>query len=245
MTQALSYTHHFDSINGSVGLIFLNDHASKIDSRYIYLDYSQNLKIKNIPFTPGIQVGYIGKNIPTNELFGYTTDPRTGQTIATDSFATLTDQISNFDIGLHFSLKLEDFDIGYSVKHLNKPNLSFGSEEIHIKPIHFFSVGYTVVGRKHLSFSPVIMYLKRGTTESYIIKAAFGFKNISFEAGLTNGNLVILGLDYNYGHFNFSYVYDKILATPINKFYAHEIGISYYFGKTKIDGEKYQFFMNL
>ena len=103
------------------------------------LAYIYTIQLGNETFLlPGLYVGFGSSNLNVDNLvFEDQLDTATGF-INTESIDPLADIIANtsyFDMGASFILHSEDYLVGLSLKHLNRPNTSFNKEVPYEKPI--------------------------------------------------------------------------------------------------------------
>ena len=103
------------------------------------LAYVYTIQLGNETFLlPALYVGFGSTSLNVDNLvFEDQLDTATGF-INTESIDPLADIIANtsyFDMGASFILHSEDYLIGLSLKHLNRPNTSFNQEVPYEKPI--------------------------------------------------------------------------------------------------------------
>ena len=103
------------------------------------LIYVYKIQLSNYTFfLPGISVGMISSRINTDNLvFGDQLSLATGfiATETQDRLAPLISNANDFDLGASFIIHNEFFLAGLSLKHLNKPNISYNKDEPVNKPI--------------------------------------------------------------------------------------------------------------
>jgi len=97
-------------------------------------------------FLPSVSVGLGNSNINfENLIFEDQLDTQTGfiNTETIDPLGPLIGNSNFFDLGASFLLHSNDYLIGLSFKHLNRPNISFNKEVIRSKPISYsLQLGY-------------------------------------------------------------------------------------------------------
>lgn len=109
---------------------------NKASLNYVYI-----LQLSNEVFMlPGISLGFGSESVNIDELVFYDQLDNTTGFINTESIDPIAPLISNtnyLDLGASILFHSEDFIGGLSIKHLNRPNVSFNKEVPFEKPIKF------------------------------------------------------------------------------------------------------------
>ena len=131
----------FQEKNFSLGIdvnsFKLND--TGLNSSLANLSYVYKIQLSNYTFfLPGITVGLGSSRVNVENLtFEDQLNTSTGfiSTESIDPLAPIISDINYFDLGASFIIHNEYYLVGLSLKHLNKPNMSFNKEVPFAKPI--------------------------------------------------------------------------------------------------------------
>ncbi len=137
-----------ESMNSGLGVSVLNqrENATNYNFTEINANYAYKVRVSDDwDFRPAIEVGFGYKSFGfQNLLLEDQINIRTGN-INSGSMDPLlqNDKISFFDVGAGMVFNTDDLWIGLSVKHLNKPNISFSSNRnLPLNTFFSLSTGY-------------------------------------------------------------------------------------------------------
>jgi len=131
----------FDEKNFSLGLDFNSFSIQNTDltSNLVNLSYIYKIQINNNLFLlPAITVGFVNSAFSSSSLvFEDQLDQSTGfiNTETIDPLALQLLKVSYMDLGASIILHNENMLFGFSLKHLNRPNISFDNGEENLKNI--------------------------------------------------------------------------------------------------------------
>jgi hypothetical protein len=112
---------------------------SGLTSSLANFSYIYKIQLTNYTFfLPGITVGFGGSNVNVeNLIFEDQLNTASGfiSTESLDPLAPIITASNYFDLGASFIIHNEYYMVGLSLKHLNKPNVSFNKEVPFAKPI--------------------------------------------------------------------------------------------------------------
>jgi type IX secretion system PorP/SprF family membrane protein len=125
------------SLGFDINSFRLND--TGLISSLVNFSYIYKIQISNYTyFLPSVSLGLGSSRVNVENLvFGDQLNMATGF-ISTESIDPLAPQISSvnyFDLGASFIIHNELYMVGLSLKHLNKPNVSYNKETPYAKPI--------------------------------------------------------------------------------------------------------------
>jgi len=110
-----------------------------LSNSLVNLSYVYKIQISNYSyFLPGLTLGLGSSSVNADNLiFEDQLNMSTGfiSTETIDPLAPLIANINYFDLGASFIIHNEFYMIGLSLKHLNKPNISYNKEVPYTKPI--------------------------------------------------------------------------------------------------------------
>lgn len=133
------------SIGFDVNSFKINDIG--LTNSLVNLSYIYKIQLSNYTyFLPGVTLGLGSSSINVeNLIFADQLNMSTGfiSTESIDPLAPLITDINFFDLGASFIIHNEFYMLGLSLKHLNKPNISFNKEVPYTKPIRIsLQAGY-------------------------------------------------------------------------------------------------------
>lgn len=133
------------SIGFDVNSFKINDIG--LTNSLVNLSYIYKIQLSNYTyFLPGVTLGLGSSSINVeNLIFADQLNMSTGfiSTESIDPLAPLISDINFFDLGASFIIHNEFYMLGLSLKHLNKPNISFNKEVPYTKPIRIsLQAGY-------------------------------------------------------------------------------------------------------
>jgi type IX secretion system PorP/SprF family membrane protein len=133
------------SIGFDVNSFKINDIG--LTNSLVNLSYIYKIQLSNYTyFLPGVTLGLGSSSINVeNLIFADQLNMSTGfiSTESIDPLAPLISDINFFDLGASFIIHNEFYMLGLSLKHLNKPNISFNKEVPYTKPMRIsLQAGY-------------------------------------------------------------------------------------------------------
>jgi type IX secretion system PorP/SprF family membrane protein len=243
-----------DRINSGIGIsaISQRQNFSKYSLTQFDLSYAYKVQLTDEWFFhPAIQIGWGTRSFNSTTInFEDQIDIVNGiiRPISSE-FSNINENSSFLDFSAGMLINHENFFIGTSLKHLNKPNISFLSDGI--VPIDmFFSVnaGYQFKIADYVDIIQFPYETKLKLTSNYIKQGDFkrvdlvvtldfstfyfgvrGNSNLKSSESQTNlGSLGLFG-GLNYEHFQFGYNYDLSVLKGLDTGGAHEFLLMYRF----------------
>ncbi|MDH4462371.1 MAG: type IX secretion system membrane protein PorP/SprF [Flectobacillus sp.] len=263
VTSSLSADMHLSKLNSGVGILFTSDRQfSNFTTMDIGAVYSYHLKLSdNLSAQMGVQGTYETRGLNYSEYtFGdqikqYLQGLGYGST--TDPIGTGSPQLRYWDFSTGGIIYSEQFWVGVSVHHLNRPNQSFSNQDARLPmkfglqagfriPIADYELGNNLGGNidREKSITPVIHYKHQGTADQLDVGAyltysplVFGawyrglpIKNYSNGSGtIINHDAAVLLLGYRQDNFSIGYSYDATISALSGTGGAHELTLSYTF----------------
>lgn len=182
--------------------------TSLVNFSYIY-----KIQISNYSyFLPSVSLGLGSSRVNVeNLIFEDQLNMATGF-ISTESIDPLAPQLSNvnyFDLGASFIIHNEYYMVGLSLKHLNKPNVSYNKEVPYAKPISVgIQAGYEFnINPFERSFLPRFSYL-------------YTFLNLNKYGDST---FISLAEEFQFGEFSIGFTQQ---AASVNSFALNNIGLT-------------------
>lgn len=246
-----------ERINSGIGISFINQRQNffKFNFNQILLSYAYKVQLtEELIFRPAIQIGWGENSFNSNTLnFEDQIDILNGvvNPISVE-FSNINEKTSYFDFSAGMIVEKSDFFCGVSLKHLNKPSISFLSNGI--SPLDMFfsvNIGYQFTIADYIDIVQFPYETRLKLTSNFISqgdlkKNAFGavldFSNYYFGLGnnlnLNKNQTNTLNSFYlfgglNYDHFQFGYSYDFKGLKGLNTGGAHEFSILYRFDLNK------------
>jgi len=191
-TSYVAADNWFESINSGLGLSLTNQKEALTNYNFtqINLSYAYQVKLsKKITFFPGISFGYGGRYYNFQDLilgdqindFNGNIDPVSG-----DPFIG-NEKVNFFDVSVGGVFYMKHAWLGLSLKHLNKPNISFLENETLPLPILFSLHGgyqFSLNSNNSDSFLPKDSFLF--LTFNYFDQAAYNRLDLGAEIELSN-----------------------------------------------------------
>ena len=243
-----------ESINSGIGISVVNQEQNFTNYNFTQIDFSYAYKVQlndNWIFHPAIQLGYGTRSFnSSNIIFEDQIDILNGYINPFSSeFTKMNENLNFFDFSAGMLINNENFYLGTSLKHLNKPNISFLSNGV--VPLDLFfslNMGYqfTIADYLDIVYFPyetkmklTSNYIKQGEFSRIDLEAALDFSNFYFGiSSVTNlknidGKTALssLGLfgGLNYEYFKFGYSYDFNMQKKLNLGGVYELFIMYRF----------------
>ena len=187
----------FQEKNFSLGIdvnsFKLND--TGLNSSLANLSYVYKIQLSNYTFfLPGITVGLGSSRVNIENLtFEDQLNTSTGfiSTESIDPLAPIISDINYFDLGASFIIHNEYYLVGLSLKHLNKPNVSFNKEVPFAKPI---SIG--LQGAYEFNINP----FERG----FLPRFSYLYTYLNFRK-YGDSMYIALGQDFQLGEFSLGF----------------------------------------
>jgi type IX secretion system PorP/SprF family membrane protein len=187
----------FQEKNFSLGIdvnsFKLND--TGLNSSLANLSYVYKIQLSNYTFfLPGITVGLGSSRVNVENLtFEDQLNTSTGfiSTESIDPLAPIISDINYFDLGASFIIHNEYYLVGLSLKHLNKPNVSFNKEVPFAKPI---SIG--LQGAYEFNINP----FERG----FLPRFSYLYTYLNFRK-YGDSMYIALGQDFQLGEFSLGF----------------------------------------
>lgn len=249
-TVSFSFDHLIEPANSGVGLIVRRDAqgAGRLNATEVGGIYSYLVGInESWAFMPAIQASWISRDISYQNLtFGDqidVNDPNgkapTGDLLASDMRVNFLDFSTG---GLLFS---DNFWLGLSVNHLNRPNQAFSGEEDRLPLKTSLNFGYKIYfdaptyrGYREKSLIPTILYKSQGKFDQLDIglygiyepiMIGLWYRGIpvkKYSREYNNHDAIVVMAGVNMGFLTFAYSYDITVSTlaPYSAG-AHEVSL--------------------
>lgn len=243
-----------ESINSGIGVSVISQKQNFSNYSFTQLDFKYAYKVQLTDewiFRPAIQIGWGTNSFNSTPIYlEDQIDILNGvvNPISSESL-NMNEKSSFFDFSAGMLIHNEDFYLGTSLKHLNKPNISFLSDGI-VPLDMFFSVNagyqFTIsdyVDIIHFPYEAKLKlasnYMKQGNFNRVDLGVAldfssfyFGFSGISnFKPSKSQSAVGLIGLfgGLNYEHFQFGYSYNLSVLKGLDTGGAHEFVLMYRF----------------
>ncbi len=247
ITNAFSFDYNIRGLNSGVGIYFSNDQLGVLSSNSFNFLYSYKINInEKWVIAPGLQYGYVIRNSNINNyVFG--SEIVNGQ-VDIDVIESGTNQVGYFDFGTGAVAFNRRYWFGFSVAHLNRPNVSILGGEDRIEANWSIHGGAQIKVNNSLRekpinpyFNPSFIYRKQGSFDQLDLGFQFYLDPLMFGVwyrGLAvaqersiqaNGSIGLLtGLTFD--QFEVGYSYDFIVSgIGTQSGGAHEIALFYQF----------------
>ncbi|MEN9346762.1 MAG: hypothetical protein RLZZ77_273 [Bacteroidota bacterium] len=242
VTTSASYDQHVETIQGGLGIMFLNDRAaqSTLTTNAISGIYSYQQPIsRKFSVKAGLQATYFQKSLDWSKLtFGDMIDARKGFIYETNDVARGNGKVNNIDFSaglLGFSEKVFG---GIAVHHLNEPNESLivGTSRL---PMKFTAHAGAVIPIQkkrrdaQASLSPNVLYRRQGEFQQlnlgmYVNKgpivAGVWFRGLLFGQTYRDSFITTIGIQTDVLRFGYSYDVTISQLTPSTGG-SHEISL--------------------
>jgi len=250
-TIAVSYDQQFYSLNSAFGISVLTDRSGGgiYNTFYGNVHYAYQLSLSNkISLKAGGSLGFVQKSInqskliyfdQLNPVIGYDPNLQTNEAPLARRYRT------TLDLGMGALAYTPTFYLGFSVKHITTPSLSFSNSEdpenrlsvrtsIHLGKV--FYLGDNTLGRIPFYITPNFLFINQARFNQVIGGTYFGkgllFGGIWYKHTLENSSSIIALFGVRASLFKISYSYD-FNASPLKvPLQTHEIAISIDLGKT-------------
>jgi type IX secretion system PorP/SprF family membrane protein len=247
-----------ERINSGIGISVISQRQNFSKYSLTQFDFSYAYKVQLTDewfFHPAIQIGWGTRSFNSSTInFEDQIDIVNGIIRPLSSeFSNINENSSFLDFSAGMLINHENFFVGTSLKHLNKPNISFLSDGI--VPIDmFFSVnaGYQFTIADYVDIIQFPYETKLKLTSNYIKQGDFkrvdlgvtldfstfyfgvrGNSNLKSSEGQTTlGSLGLFG-GLNYEHFQFGYNYDFNKISGLNTGGVYEVFMLYRFDLIK------------
>jgi type IX secretion system PorP/SprF family membrane protein len=241
VTQAVGYDQHFNSIQGGLGLVVMNDQAgqntlttTRITGMYSY----QQAITRKLSLRMALEASYFQKALDWSNLtFGDMIDPRRGFIYETQD-TPRGETVKKVDFGAGLLAFTEKFYAGVAGHHLNEPNESLvvGTSRLPMKITGHAGAKLPLqrsVKGVEAWISPNILYRRQGEFQqlnigTYVSKGPLvagvwhrGF----FSEDTRDALIVLLGVETSLMRFGYSYDITISDLTPATGG-AHELSLS-------------------
>lgn len=199
------------SLGFDVNSFRLND-TGMISSLFNF-SYVYKIQVSNYTYLlPSITLGLGSSRVNVENLvFEDQLNTATGfiSTESIDPLAPILSNVNYFDLGASFIIHNEYYMLGLSLKHLNKPNVSYNKEIPYAKPI---SVG--LQGGYEFNINP----FERGLLPRF----SYLFTYFNFTK-YGDSMYISLGEDFQFGEFSFGFTQQ---ASSVESFALNNIGLT-------------------
>jgi type IX secretion system PorP/SprF family membrane protein len=248
ISYSVSYDVNLAEANSGLGFTIQRDQAGSggLSTTTVGGVYAYDIKLsRKLAFRPAIGLSYGNRSVNMNKLkFG--DQLLTGNDISVQS-NLINDRIGYMDISSGGILYGNEFWVGYSVYHINRPNNSLLGKENFIAALHTLHTGYRLPMRRTVkreivrSMTIAANYKAQGKWDQFDIGVYYfmkpfvmgvwyrgipGFK--SYKKGYQNNDAVVLLAGLHHKSFKVAYSYDitisKIWSTTGG---SHEISLIY------------------
>lgn len=243
-----------DRINSGIGISIVNQRQNFTNYNFTKVDINYAYKAQLTEdwiFHPSIAVGYGSRGF---NKYGIVLEDQIDilkGVINQSSFesSSFNETVNYFDFSTGMLLKNDNFFIGTSLKHFNKPNISVLSNG-NVPLDMFFSVNlgyqFTIADYVDIISFPYETrlklqsnYIKQGEFKRFDFIGVLDFSNYYFGLGFksngisSKGNEVLSSFDLfgglNYDHFQFGLSYDFDTLNKLNSGGIYELSIRYRF----------------
>jgi type IX secretion system PorP/SprF family membrane protein len=243
-----------ESIKSGIGVSVISQKQNFSNYSFAQLDFKYAYKVQLTDewiFRPAIQIGWGTNSFNSTHIYlEDQIDILNGVVNPISSESLYKNEESNFfDFSAGMLIYNEDFFLGTSLKHLNKPNISFLSDGI-VPLDMFFSVNtgcqFTIADYVDIIQFPyeaklklTSNYMKQGNFNRVDLGVTLDFSTFYFGfSGISNlkpsksqsafGSIGLFG-GLNYEHFQFGYSYDLSVLKGLDTGGAHEFLLMYRF----------------
>jgi type IX secretion system PorP/SprF family membrane protein len=244
-TYAISYDQFFKKYSSGIGVLVLTDNAGKgiLLTNKIGLAYSYRSEIfKEVYFKGGLELAVIHNHLDWDKLIFFDQiDPILGISpggVPLPTSEVRPESLNNLslDAGAGVLVYSNAFYAGFSIKHLNAPDLTFleGFENVKkgLDMRMTFLVGGKIPVSKNnfFSISPSVLLAKQGEFIQFNGGSFFNFHTISLglfaRHTFNNIDAAIASLSWKKDIFKFGYSFDYTLSNlTISTGGSHEISI--------------------
>ena len=248
ISYSLAYDVNIPEANSGIGFNIQRDQAGSggLSTTTIGGFYAYNVKInRKLAFRPAIGVAYGHRQVDLSKLtFGDQLLTGSGTSVQSN---TIYDKVGYMDISAGGLLYGEEFWIGYSVYHLNRPNNSLLGQDNLIDALHTIHAGYrlpmqrTVKREVIRSFTIAANYKSQGKWDQFDIGMYFFRKPFvmgvwyrgipglkAYKSGYQNNDAIILLAGVHYKNFKFAYSYDVTVSKIWGRTGgSHEVSLIY------------------
>jgi type IX secretion system PorP/SprF family membrane protein len=244
-----------EKIKSGIGLSIVNQRQNFTNYNFTKVDINYAYKVQLTDewiFYPSMSIGYANRSFNANNInFEDQIDILNGVVNQSTLDISMVNEKNNyFDFSTGMLLDNEDFFIGTSLKHLNKPNVSFMSNGNAPLDIFFcVNLGYQFTIADYIDIISFPYETKLRLTSNYIKQGSFRridlagtllysnyFFGISlnsnlqgFSGGSTTFNSYSLFGGLNYEHLQFGYSYDFNNLKGLNTGGVYEVSVMYQF----------------
>jgi len=252
-----SFDYNFPEARSSIGLAAKVDEQGSdylpIRSTDIQLSYAFTIPLsEDVVIQPGLQVGYVTRNLAYDMLLFPDQFNNNGPTGAPTDELIPNEQINFVDISSGAVLLAENYWFGLSAHHLNQPNQSFLQGESKLPILFSIHGGYSFVyddyyADREISVTPTFIYRRQGavqqasvgcygTYEPLYIGAWYrGFPIEKYNNEIPQQDAIVLMAGFKFNGFQLGYSYDHTIS-GLNAFgaNAHEISLVYTWGQPNV-----------
>ncbi len=166
-TAILTYDQPIRKINSGIGVILLFDQAgtSKLTNYYAGLCYKYNFKLaEEMNLGVGVNIAFVHRTLDLSNLYFANQFTGSGFSSTPNGDLIINSEINYIDFGAGIWYSWKDFNLGFSVKHINRPDISFDS---YGKPDNLYQAiiatgSYTWKLSKHFSTIPSAIFIHQG-----------------------------------------------------------------------------------
>jgi type IX secretion system PorP/SprF family membrane protein len=242
-TYYLSYDQAIKKLHGGVGLISYNDNEGEgvINTFYTALVYAPKFNVTNkIAVSPAVKIGYRRGSVNSSKLtFGDQIDPNRGLIYPSNEPALISR--NSIDISSGLVINTENFYAGFSVDHLNNPNISNikGSKSL-LPEKYVIQLGYTYQENDSADYSILssALYENQAGFNLFQFNLLQRYKWAMVGIGWTSENTYIAMIGYYSKKLVIGYSYDLYYGDIYSgkSFTAHEVSLKYFFTIKKKKG---------
>lgn len=219
---------------GVTALKFYEGNGSFI-TNMISLNFNKIFKINNnLKFSLGVNAGYLNKNLDvSNKIFSNQLDPVLGYTdgiVSTNVNSERIDKI-NFASGIAaiYKKKKNVYIAGFSVDHLNSPNISYFEGDSYYYPLFYSLSFYSKINISNFShlevfLNPKALITYQGQSSNVLLGTDISFGKLMTGTHIRVKNYELTG-NISYIGFNFGI---NLLDDNLSVIYSYETPISGY-----------------
>ncbi|HXC06350.1 MAG TPA: type IX secretion system membrane protein PorP/SprF, partial [Bacteroidia bacterium] len=235
VTTTIGADAYVPLLHAGIALGYMNDIAGQgiFRTNRIDLAWAQQIHLfdHKLTVTPSLDVAYLQKTLDLSKLtFGTMINPRNGfvyNTGPTDPNKPV--QVADISAGL--LLYTRNFCAGFSMFHLNRPDIGFfGPSYLDIRYTTHLSYTFHLTPDKDLCLTPSLIYSYQSGATEFVPALSVAYKVLRIGFGIRTNDALILMAGFRNNRFSVSYSYDNTTSGLNNAVTggSHEISLQAY-----------------
>jgi type IX secretion system PorP/SprF family membrane protein len=201
---------YINCLSAGVGINFLNDNAGQgtIKTNRVDFIWAQQIHLlhKKLTLVPSLDAAYIQKTVDFSKL-----------TFASGLPPEQNNTIQAMDISAGLLLYSKDLCAGFSIFHLNTPDLGiFGPSKLPCRYSVNLSYTFHLNRENGLTLTPTLRRYYQDATSDFVYALLLGYKNIRLGIGYRSNDALIGMLGFHNNRFSVSYSYDYTTSSLTN-----------------------------